>query len=364
MMIHYLNGLALIASADGNICEKEKEYLKILINSFGLAEEMLETFVNFAENPDEDLVQDMMEAFATKDIKYNFMMDCMMISSRDGNFDESEKEIIEEYFEMFKITKKEADDLKYIFEMFHTQDGNALYRYFKRNEYMKIELFQYLLDYYQIDMAYEVTVDEKKLLEFEFFKPTFKSGKLGLDCEEIMTKPINNAQFCIFLNSAYMSKQIAIDGNGKVVDNVTKNIVMDLDLSKIKFDGKLFNTECSDDDWLKATGMTTVLVDAFLNWINEKYDSEYVYYVTNVDGSYQIDMSNFKINLVNEFFINRFADEAHKDTWYVSVEIDSSNCIIINNNYLFFHRCLNPKANDMYSNVSFRLMRKPKQKQK
>jgi hypothetical protein len=38
---------------------------------------------------------------------------------------------------------------------------------------MKIELFQYLLDYYQIDMAYEVTVDEKKLLELEFFKSIF-----------------------------------------------------------------------------------------------------------------------------------------------------------------------------------------------
>ena len=74
MMMHYLNGLALIASADENICEKEKEYLEILINSFGLSEEILETVVNFAENPDEDLIQDMMVAFTTKDIKYNFMV--------------------------------------------------------------------------------------------------------------------------------------------------------------------------------------------------------------------------------------------------------------------------------------------------
>jgi hypothetical protein len=225
---------------------------------------------------------------------------------------------------------------------------------------MKIELFQYLLDYYQIDMAYEVTVDEKKLLEFEFFKPTFKDGKLGLDCEEIMTKPINNAQFCIFLNSAYMSKQIAIDGNGKVVDNVTKNIVMDLDLSEIKFDGKLFNTECSDDDWLKATGMTTVLVDTFLNWINAKYDSEYVYYVTNVDGSWSIDMSDFKITLENEFLINRYdSSYTTKNSWYVGLIWNSSKITIDRDN-----KAIIPKNDDLYYDVSFRLMRKPKQKQK
>jgi hypothetical protein len=175
-----------------------------------------------------------------------------------------------------------------------------------------------------------------------------------------MTKPINNAQFCIFLNSAYMSKQIAIDGNGKVVDNVTKNIVMDLDLSEIKFDGKLFNTECSDDDWLKATGMTTVLVDTFLNWINAKYDSEYVYYVTNVDGSWSIDMSDFKITLENEFLINRYdSSYTTKNSWYVGLIWNSSKITIDRDN-----KAIIPKNDDLYYDVSFRLMRKPKQKQK
>ena len=104
VMVHYLNGLALITNEDEIVCEKEREYLEIIINSFGLSEDMLETFVNFAENPDEKLILDMMKSFTTKDIKYNFMVDCMMIASIDGEFDESEKAIIEQYFEMFKIT--------------------------------------------------------------------------------------------------------------------------------------------------------------------------------------------------------------------------------------------------------------------
>jgi len=155
MRIHYLNGLALMAMADDHICDKEKEYLWILVKSFGFQEEMLESVIEFAQNPDEDLIQEIIESFATKDIKYNFMIDCMMISSRDGHYDESKEEIIKEFFEMLKITEKESEDLKDIFEMFYTQDVNALYGYFTGNEYMKVELFEYLIGYYQMNTAYE-----------------------------------------------------------------------------------------------------------------------------------------------------------------------------------------------------------------
>ncbi|MDQ7004059.1 MAG: hypothetical protein Q9N67_03685 [Ghiorsea sp.] len=174
------------------------------------------------------MILDMMQSFATKDIKYNFMVDAMMIASIDGSFDDAENAIIEQYFEMFKITKAEEKDLRYIYEMFYKQDGNALFRYFgKKNKdaihIIKPELFQYLLDYYKIDMAYELQEDEKKILTFEFFKPTFERGKLGKGATEIMTKPVSNAQFCIFLNAVFMDEEIEIDGNGKVVDKKTKN---------------------------------------------------------------------------------------------------------------------------------------------
>jgi uncharacterized tellurite resistance protein B-like protein len=270
VMVHYLNGLALITNEDEKVCEKEREYLSILINSFELTEDMLETFVNFAENPDEKLILDMMQSFATKDIKYNLMVDCMMIANIDGRLHENEKAVIEQYFEMFKITKKEAEDLRYIYEMFYTQNGNALYRYFKRNEYMKIELFQYLLDYYEIDMAYELKEDEKKILTFEFFKPTFEKGSLGNGATEIMTKPINNAQFCIYLNSAFMDKIIEIDGNGKVVDSESKNLLMDLNNSDIEFEDGEFIINNAEDEEKKITGVTLLCVIYFIEWISNE----------------------------------------------------------------------------------------------
>ena len=304
MMIHYLNGLALITNEDETLCEKKTEYLSIIINSFGLSENMLETFVNFAENPDEKLILDMMQSFATKDIKYNLMVDAMMIANIDGNFKACEKAIIEQYFEMFKITKKEAEDLKYIYEMFYAQNGNALYRYFKRNEYMKVELFQYLLDYYKIDMAYELVEDEKKILNFEFFKPTIKTGELGEDATEIMTKPITNAQFCIYLNSDFMDKTIEFDGNGKVVDSESKDLLMDLGSSDIEFKDNVFLVNSAEDDEEKITGITYMMANKFIEWVS-KYNNEDYTISSLVESS--ISMNSFDINLDSEFFYNRYS---------------------------------------------------------
>ncbi len=312
VMVHYLNGLALITNEDENICEKEKEYLSILINSFGLSEDMLETFVNFAENPDEKLILDMMQSFATKDIKYNFMVDAMMMASIDGNFDESEEAIIEQYFEMFKITTDEAKDLRYIYEMFYTQNGNALYRYFKKEDAkkpykIKSELFQYLLDYYQIDMAYELKEDEKKILTFEFFKPTFSSGSLGRGATEIMTKPVNNAQFCIFLNSAFMAKTIEFDGNGKIVDSKSKDLLMDLDKSDIKFIDGEFIVSSAEDEEKKVTGVTYVIAEMFIGWVSVFNDEKYfITYLLGNDNRWSLNTGD--LNVSKEFYYNKYTN--------------------------------------------------------
>jgi len=328
-MIHYLNGLALITNEDETVCEKEREYLSILINSFGLSEDMLETFVNFAENPDEKLILDMMQSFATKDIKYVFMVDAMMIASIDGNFDENEKAIINEYFEMFKITPDEAKDLRYIYEMFYTQNGNALYRYFgKQDKYdiflIKKELFEYLIDYYKIDFTYELKEDEKKILTFEFFKPTFQKGTLGDGAKEIMTKPISNVQFCIYLNSALLNKEIEIDGNGKVVDSKSKNIVFDLSNSDIKLDNNEFILNDIKNENKKVNGVTLKLAKKFINWIGEYNNEKYalphffVNYHSDQDSDNYIYGSVFKDYPISKEFYYTSAKNKNNEGFRIS----------------------------------------------
>ena len=355
-MIHYLNGLALISKEDGNICEKEKEYLSILINSFGLSEDMLETFINFAENPDEKLILDMMQSFMTKDIKYNFMIDAMMIASVDRNFDDSEKAVIEQYFEMLKITKDEEKDLKYLYEIFYTQNGNALYRYFKRNEYMKVELFQYLLDYYQINMEYELKEDEKKILKFEFFKPTFNNGGLAEGAIEIMTKPVNNAQFRVFLNTAFMTNKIEIDGNGNIVDSETKDLLMDLDMSDIEFKDNEFIINSAVDEEKKITGITYTMANMFSKWVSEFNEEKYK---LSAYEDYQIvDFSSFTNKPVKEMIYSNYMPfrPSYKRIGYVILQLsDNSNSVNFHN-----YRSSTIDKNFCSEECSFRMMKLPK----
>lgn len=301
-MIHYLNGLALITNEDEKICDKEQEYLSILINSFGLSEDMLETFIDFAQNPDEKLILDMMQSFMSKDIKYNFMIDAMMIASIDGNVHENEKALINEYFEMFKITKDEEKDLRDIYKMFYKQDGNALFRYFGKQHIddvfiIKKELFQYLIDYYKIDFKYELKKDEKKILQFEFFKPTFESGGLADGATEIMTKPVSNAQFCIYLNSAFLSKSIKFNGDGKIVNSETKDILMDLEMSNIKFIDNMFIINSIEDEDKKITGVTYVMAEEFSKWVSKYKNESYV--PSSYLDSYS-DIDSFTIKPLHE----------------------------------------------------------------
>ena len=366
VMVHYLNGLALLTNEDENVCDKEKEYLSILINSFGLSEDMLETFVNFAENPDEKLILDMMQSFATKDIKYNFMVDAMMIAIVDGNLHENEKAVIEQYFEMFKITKDEAKDLRYIYEMFYTQNGNALYRYFKKQYVsnkpykIKAELFQYLLDYYQIDMAYELKEDEKKILTFEFFKPTFEKGGLGDGATEIMTKPVNNAQFCIFLNTAFMEKSIEFDGNGKIVDSKSKDLLMDLDKSDIAFIDNEFVINSVEDEEKKVTGVTLSIIFKWINWIsnfhNCIYNLSHFHVQEHATSSQEfIYLDTFVIHPFSKEFYFTTATEDNREGYRISPDKQKGT-----------FKASEPSVITNYYNsdfASFRIMKLPSQKE-
>jgi uncharacterized tellurite resistance protein B-like protein len=357
-MIHYLNGLALITNEDGTICEKEQEYLSILINSFGLSEEMLETFIGFAQNPDEKRILDMMQSFMNREIKYNFIIDAMLIASVDGNFDEKEDAIIAEYLEMFKMTKAEEQDLRHLYEMFHTQNGNALYRYFgKQDKYdtflIKKELFEYLLDYYHIDMAYELKEEEKRVLALELFKPTFQQGSLGKNATEIMTKPVSHAQFCIFLNSVYLAKEIEFNGEGKLVDSQSKDVVMDLDLSEIVFKNNAFRVMSLENEEKRITGMTYVLVRIFAQWLS-KYNKE-EYQIASFDGAYNISMSAFTKTLKDEFLFNYYQSSYSKVNFYIG-KIYNSNMLTVdrdNGSHPIVGNVLSKK-------VSFRLMKLPK----
>ena len=277
MKVHYLNALSLIMNADDDISEKELEYIKILISSFDLEENRVEEFIEFAKNPTEDAILGMINAFPDSDIKYNLIIDAMMIASRDGNFDETEQEAIEQYFEMFKISPKEKDELNKVFEIFMAQDGNALFRYFRRGGYLKEELFSYLIEYYKLEA--ELDEYEKDILNFKFFKPVFKDKTSLNNAEEILSKPVNNSQYLIFLNEMYIKGAIEIDGIDNIVDSNTKDLILNPENSDIRFEEDRFVTEDNKLDE-KVTGITYTGAETFIAWISRLKGENYA--LTNI----------------------------------------------------------------------------------
>ena len=355
LMIHYLNGLALVANEDEDISEKEKEYLSILINSFGLSEDMLETFINFAENPDEKSILDMMQSFMNRDIKYNFMVDAMMIATLDDALNEKEEALINEYFEMFKLTKDEAKDLRYIYEMFYKQDGNALFRYFGKQRddnifIIKKELFHYLLDYYKIVVSYELTEDEKKLLDFDFFEPTFESGGLADNATEIMTKPVSNSQFCIYLNSAFIDKDIEFNTNGKIVDSETKDILMDLEMSDIEFKDNEFVVDKNEDKEKKITGVTYVIAHLFAKWVTQEEGDEN--YVLSYYNNYT-SVESFTVKPLQEII----GSESYCDSYFMMISLKEETYL----SYDYLNSLWSRKIEKTFCDkeYSFRLMKLP-----
>ena len=273
MKIHYLNGLALIANEDSER-EKADSYLASVNHSFGFTPDMIDVFKDFATNPDEQAILDMIQAFETKDIKYNFIIDAMMIAGIDENFCDNKKAVVAEYCEMLKITKKETKDLEYIYEMFYIQDARALSRYFNRNKTIKQSLFIYLLEYYKIDLAYALKEEENELLTFKWFKPTFEKGGLK-NASEIMKNPISNAQFLIYLNAKYDENTILVDENKVYLNDEEKTLLMELENSDIGFNNSGFYIEDSTKDDEKITGITADSVKGFVEWINDLKGLEY-----------------------------------------------------------------------------------------
>ena len=146
IQIHYINALTLVAISDNDISALEIEYIKLFIDSFGLSPDLLDTFIEFGKNPDKKIVLDMMQSINNKNIRYNLLVDCMMMAYIDGDYNDKEKTIIKQYYTMFKIDKDEADDLESIFYHFYHQNS---YIYL---DYIDIELFRYLFDYYDMEM--------------------------------------------------------------------------------------------------------------------------------------------------------------------------------------------------------------------
>ncbi|MGR5194781.1 TerB family tellurite resistance protein [Vibrio rotiferianus] len=185
----YLQGLALVMNADGEIHPEEKEYIRILIKSFEMDESILDSFVEFAQRPDKDTVQAFFRTFRRRPIAQLFLFDALMMTRRDDNTDEREKAVVDKIAEQLEVLKGTYQDIFDLFCHIKNKDWEDSALYFT-SHLLSQSCFAHLLDYYGVD--YDDLVSRTEKLRAKRVLAIFK---------ERLQTPSESAELKIALNN-------------------------------------------------------------------------------------------------------------------------------------------------------------------
>ncbi len=150
--VHYLNGIALVMNEDNDVSETEKKYLGTLVNSFELDSKYINESIEFAEEPDEKSVMEMLKAFSSNEVKYSFIIDCMMVANADGDFSDEEAKLIEQFFDLYDISSS-MGLLTTLFGNFKTKDTEALAIFFQDNPQIDMSRVFYIFVFLDIKIS-------------------------------------------------------------------------------------------------------------------------------------------------------------------------------------------------------------------
>ncbi|XNJ85054.1 hypothetical protein AB6C47_009655 [Vibrio cyclitrophicus] len=156
----YLQGLALVMNADGEIHEEEKDYLLILIKSLDLDESIIDTCSDFANQPDKDTIQSILKYFKRKPIAQLFLFDAFMMSYRNGGISVSEKYVIDELAVQFEVAKGIYSDIFDFFCYVKNKKWQDSTLYFNAN-LLSPKFFGHILKYYEVNLD-ELTKHSKE----------------------------------------------------------------------------------------------------------------------------------------------------------------------------------------------------------
>ncbi len=275
---HYLNGLALVMLADEKIEESEKEYLKTLLTSLDISEEHLDNLIEFAQNPSDEALKDMLKAIEEmKELKYVFLLDALVLANYDGDLDEEEKGLIEEFAKLLKIKKDVFEKLEYLEKIIREKDKLALYRFFLGKYPFDVEIFNYLLDFFKIkkeELLKEYVDDLKKKIKFSYNKLSNEYNKIHLIYSD---SPITVKTYSYFLQYLYDKNELNIIENNKIV-NSNGEIILLLDKNNITIkNGTIYS---NSTEYVKVTLIGAKL---FLSWLREVISADVNFTLINLN---------------------------------------------------------------------------------
>ncbi|WP_028765329.1 TerB family tellurite resistance protein [Shewanella colwelliana] len=224
----YLNGLALVMNADGDIDSRESEYIRILIKSMGLDESSLDDVIAFAIAPDKDTVQAFFRAFRRKPIAQLFLFDALMMTRRDEEVADKETAVVNKIAEQLEILNGTRQD---IFDLFcHIKNRNwqesALYF---DSHLLNPEHFKHLLDYHEVDIEQLLTetaeLRAKRILQA-------LTARMPEPVEGENSKPVLDHEIVVPLLQAELDRGNASINNMVFESNLTE--IGDIALSPLK----------------------------------------------------------------------------------------------------------------------------------
>jgi hypothetical protein len=97
------------------------------------------------------MILEMFEHFNTDEMKYLFLLDCMMIAHSDGDFSKPETDLIKQYILMLNLNEDLFNEIKNISIAIINRDADLLKELITASNSIKIDLIQHFIDFYKID---------------------------------------------------------------------------------------------------------------------------------------------------------------------------------------------------------------------
>lgn len=283
--ILYLNGIALVMNADGNIDENQKEYVRILIKSFELDESCLNDMVAFAQAPDKDTIQAFFRTFRRRTIAQLLLFDAYAVSHRDDQLHEKEIAVIDKMAEQLEVLKGTKRDIFDLFCHIKHKDWKESALYFS-SHLLNPEHFKHLLDYYEVSLD-DVMKRAEKSLHSRLIERVLKNGMpewipLEYSTESFYMRPIEKeitsnfvdlsftyGMIIPFLQSMVDRGELRVFGNNVYLeDNEDEILLLELN-SDITYEqiNKTFSIKSNFEDRVCDIA-TKELIRHYFNYIN------------------------------------------------------------------------------------------------
>ncbi len=280
----YVRGLVFIATEDENFHDDEKKYIVALMDNIGLDEALMAEFETFASDCQEDELLAFMDRLKLfdDDLKLNFLVEVIVISLKDGEFDESEQSMFDDYLDMLGATSSKQDIVDIASAIADKDTDLAISIYTAKKEFF--EKFDYMFDMIDIDIKEEIDkVFSWKWTVWEMTYGTMKKdAKVSLDTETVQ-------KYAIYLNSRIISgyfKQRAGTNSFTHKDDDNKIVLKDTEVINLEFDGRLFVYESEASESIKLEETPPY---GYNEWLKENIDTDIcIMEIKNTDSARHI----------------------------------------------------------------------------